>query len=81
VHLDVVRLREKLLEDLFVGIVFSEQLDDLVLLTLDCLPFAHTKTSQQIDVLDLVLGVNQVADQLLVDLLVQQSFVELDETG
>lgn len=61
-HLDVVRLREKLLKDLLVGLVFGEQLDDLVLLALDCLAFAHTKTSEQIDVLDLVFGINQVAD-------------------
>lgn len=80
VHLDVFGLREELLEHLLVRLVFGEQFDDLVLLALDCLALAHAQTREQVDVLDLVFGVDQVADQLLVDVLVEQPLVELDQT-
>jgi len=80
VHLNVIRLWEELLENLLVRIIFGEQLDDLVLLALYRLALAHAQACEQVDVLDLVFGVDQVADQFLIDVLVKQALVELDET-
>jgi len=77
-HGDVVHLLEESLEDLFIG---DEEFNDFVLFTLDRIPLADTETSQQLDVLLLLVSVDKIPDDVFIDVPVQQPFVGDDQIG